>query len=104
MTAAESIAALAGVVASVHVATAEGALIDLSGLEAEVGDALAAAAAAPHCEHGALRDALAHLITELDQLAAVLVRRRHAEAQQRAASAYGGADAAVTRRASDTRS
>ena len=103
MTAAQSIADLAAVVAGVRAAIAEGALVDLGGLEAEVGDAMAAAAAAPLCEHLALRAALVHLVAELNRLAAALTHRHHAEAQRRAASAYGGADAGAAKGA-DARS
>jgi hypothetical protein len=104
MTAAEAILDLAAVVAGVRAAIAEGARVELGGLEAEIGDAMAAAAAAPLCEHGALRTALHHLCGELDRLAAALARRRDAEAQQRARSAYGGAATAGPPPGSDQRS
>jgi hypothetical protein len=89
MTAIERIADLATALAGMRAAVAEGAAIDLAGLEGAVEAAMSAAKAAPAAEHAALDRAMRALVQELDQLSNALLRQHHAAAQQRALAAYG---------------
>jgi hypothetical protein len=88
MSAAQRIGALAEALVGISTAAGDGALVDLTGLEAAVTDALETAQAAPASERPVVRTGLAHLIEELDRLVAALARQHHASAQQRAAAAY----------------
>jgi len=70
-------------------AVGEGAKLDLEGLYAAVEVATAEAVVAPLGERGALVAALGELLQVLERLAADLSRQHRADAQRRAAAAYG---------------
>jgi hypothetical protein len=75
-------------VATARRTVAEGALVELSGLDAAVAEICEAAPGLPVEERGAFARGLATLAAELDQLAADLVRQREAALRQRANDAY----------------
>lgn len=89
MTPTQRIADIAAALVAARTASADGARIDLAGLAAAVEDAMRGAQAAPLAERAALTAEMLRLLKELDALVAALARQHHAEAQQRAAAAYG---------------
>lgn len=89
MTGADRIAQISAGLARARAAVAAGAALDLEGLCGTVEAAMAEAATAPLGDRGALAKALAQLIEALDGLAGDLKRQQRAEAQRRAAAAYG---------------
>jgi hypothetical protein len=89
MIAIDRVADLATALAGLRATVADGALIDLAGLDSAIGEAMNAARTALEPERAALRPALLTLMAELDQLSAALARQHHAGAQQRATAAYG---------------
>jgi hypothetical protein len=91
MTSLDRIADLTAALVGLRMTIADGALIDLNGLEGAIGEAMDAARAALGQDRAELRPALLTLAAELDHLAAALARQHHAGDQQRATAAYGGA-------------
>ncbi len=91
MTPSLRIANITAALAEARAAAANGAGVTLDGLVAIVEDALREARTAPAGERPALTFEMIGLLKELDALVAGLTRQHHAEAQQRAAAAYGGA-------------
>lgn len=79
---------LSQAVARSRAAIAQGAFVNLDGLDAEVARLTAAARAAPAQTRAALIAALSGLIEELDRLAVDLQRQHDAAFAQQAASAY----------------
>jgi hypothetical protein len=75
-------------------AVAEGAHIDLAGLDAAVTRVCDAARALPPAERGAYAERLKQLAQALDLLADDLARQDAAGLRQRAQGAYGGKDVA----------
>jgi len=75
-------------VARSRAAIAEGAFVNLSGLDAEVARLTAAARTAPARSRDAVLAALNALIVELDALAIDLQRQHDAARAQKATSAY----------------
>jgi hypothetical protein len=94
MTPAPSIANIAAALAQARSAAADGARVDLDGLVAVVEEAMRRASTAPLVERPALAAEMLSLLKELDTLATTLARQHHAEAQRRAAAAYGPSGAA----------
>jgi hypothetical protein len=90
MTAAAQLAQITVALAEARAAAGTGAGVTLEGLVAVVEDALRAARAATPEERPSLMTEMIGLLKELDALSAALSRQHHAEAQQRAAAAYGG--------------
>ncbi len=87
--------ALADITAAVAVAQqalAEGAIVELDGLEAAVARLCEAAPHAPAAERPALMAGLAALADELDRLAADIARQGEAAQRCRAATAYGAGE------------
>jgi hypothetical protein len=70
-------------------AVAAGALVDMSGLDAAIGEVCDAARALPAAERDAVAESLVALAAALDQLALDIVRQREAAQRQRANDAYG---------------
>lgn len=89
MTPARRIADIAAALAHARGVATEGARVDLDGLIAVVEAAMAGARTAPPAERAALAAELRGLLHELDALVAALARQHHADAQRRAAAAYG---------------
>jgi hypothetical protein len=89
MSAQSQLAAIADAVAEARRAAAEGAIVEVTGLDAAVEQlCLAAKDAAPEERPALLRD-LGALAAALDGLAAELARQREAAQRQRAIEAYG---------------
>ena len=91
------VAALAEIfdaVAEARRAVAEGAQIELAGLDGAVTRVCDAASALPPAERGAYAERLQELAQALDLLADDLARQDAAGLRQRAQSAYGGKDIA----------
>ena len=93
MTRAPALSELVRAIAGATAAVRDGALVDLGGLAEAVEPALEAARTAPPSEHAQRRAGLSDLVAALENLAAALARQHHAEAQQRAAAAYGAGEA-----------
>ena len=89
MTPAQRVADIAAALADARNAAANGARVDLDGLNAVAERAMSEACTAPLAERAALGAALRGLLHELDALVAALTRQHHADAQRRAAAAYG---------------
>ena len=93
MTSVQRIADLTATLAGMSEAAADGAAVDLTGLDGAVAAAVSEVQTAPAREHARLRKTMSSLIEALDRLAATLVKQQNAAAQQRAAAAYGSAAA-----------
>ena len=89
MTPAQRIADIVAALAHARNAATDGARVELDGLVAVVDEAMREARAAPLAERAALAAELLGLLKELDALVAALSRQHHADAQRRAAAAYG---------------
>jgi hypothetical protein len=76
-------------VAEARRAVAEGAIVEVSGLDKAVGAVCDAARALPAAERGAFAERLTALADALDLLAADIVRQSEAAQRQRANDAYG---------------
>jgi hypothetical protein len=83
------LADIAEAVAEARRALADGAMVDVAGLDAAVSEVCAAAEALPPHERRALADGLASLAEALDQLAADIVRQGEAARRRQANDAYG---------------
>jgi hypothetical protein len=86
----QRLAEIADAVAAARRALADGAVIDISGLDAAVSEVCTAAQALPADERRALADGLASLADALDQLAADIVRQAEAARRRQAQEAYEG--------------
>ncbi|HWI26968.1 MAG TPA: hypothetical protein VN668_08345 [Stellaceae bacterium] len=80
---------VAATIAAARRSIAEGALVELSGLDAAVAEICEAAPALPAAERNAFAQGLAELAAALDELAGDLVRQREAALRHRANDAYG---------------
>jgi hypothetical protein len=87
----QQIADLVVALADARASLATGNLVDLGGLDGVVERAMAAAKAKAVMPDNRtpILAALAGLVEELERLSLELVRQHHAEAQRRAAAAYG---------------
>lgn len=89
MTADAEFDAIAAAIAEARRAVAEGALVEVGGLDAAVVRMCDAARELPAAERGAFADRLVELAEALDGLAADIARQRDAARRQRANDAYG---------------
>lgn len=89
MSAAVQLAEITAAIAEARRAVADGALIDVGGLDTAVARVCDGARELPAAERGALAQGLVELAEALDHLAADLVRQREAAQRQRANDAYG---------------
>jgi hypothetical protein len=85
----QQIADLVVALAEARASLAAGNLVDLGGLDGVVERAMAAAKAVLPDNRTPILAALAGLVQELEHLSLELVRQHHADAQRRAAAAYG---------------
>ncbi|HUC67241.1 MAG TPA: hypothetical protein VMA53_17505 [Stellaceae bacterium] len=76
-------------IAEARRAVAAGALVDMSGLDAAIGEICDAARTLPAAERDAFAERLVALAAALDQLALDIVHQREAAQRQRANDAYG---------------
>ncbi|MGO8920493.1 MAG: hypothetical protein ACLQJR_31750 [Stellaceae bacterium] len=83
------LAEITAAVAEQRRALADGALIDVAGLDAAVSELCEAAPSLPAAERPGFARALAALAAALDELAADLSRQNEATHRQRANDAYG---------------
>lgn len=88
MTPQAQVAEIAAAVAAARRAVAEGALIEISGLDRAVAEMCGAAGSVPAAARGAFAQDLAALATALDELAGEIARQCDAARRQRAAGAY----------------
>jgi hypothetical protein len=79
---------IAEAVAAARHAVADGALIEISGLDGAVTELCGAAESVPATERGAFAQGLAALADALDQLAAEIARQGEAARRRQAADAY----------------
>jgi len=84
------LAEITGAVAAARRALAEGALVDVAGLDAAVSEICDAAEALPAAERRPFADELIRLAEALDALADAIARQGEAAQRQRASAAYGG--------------
>lgn len=81
--------AIVAAVAEARRAVADGALVEVGGLDAAVAEVCDAARALPADERGAFAGRLVELAEALDGLAADILRQREAAQRQRSNDAYG---------------
>ncbi len=89
MSAAARFEEIAAAIAEARRAVAAGALVDMSGLDAAIGEICDAARTLSAAEREAFAQSLAALAAALDELALDIVRQREAAQRQRANDAYG---------------
>ena len=89
MSAQRQLGAIADAVAQARRAAAEGAIIDVKGLDAAVEQLCLEAQRVPPAERAAVMRQLEELARSLDALAAEIARQREAAQRQRANDAYG---------------
>jgi hypothetical protein len=79
---------IAAAVAAAREAVADGALIEIRGLDGAVSEICAAAECIPAAERGGFAEGLAALADALDRLAADIARQGEAARRRQAADAY----------------
>jgi hypothetical protein len=89
MTAVDRIARISASLETARAAATDGANLDLEGLAATVEAAMAEVLASPGANRAPVADALLALLRELERLSVLLARQQYADAQRRAAAAYG---------------